>query len=248
MDLERKIDNERLSKLFKEASQQLDFITKDGWEVNAEFDKKNDLSISWDKDKSEHRIMFHITDYLVSAPDEILSDVATTMLYRLFNISTDVDCMSLDEYILSGAIARKWQDVYAERHDYEKESIGRAAMLIDILKERGVDDHVLDQVPALYRMNPDKFEEDEQWEGESSAAFDIVAINGNILNDSPDQATAYILLRHTIRNHNIRVDRFHLDEGEWCESAMLLAAFPEKETLDELLGDEYILSWKREEW
>ena len=102
------MNNETLREIFAAEAEQY------GVEVmRAEFESFRDLKVRWMR--CAHQIEFTVTDYLSQAPEEIVEELAKTLLTRIYIGSDETYSDAFADWVTSEEFVRLNRDTYLER-------------------------------------------------------------------------------------------------------------------------------------
>lgn len=136
------MDDESLDRCFKEIARKYGYD-----EAEAVFVDFRDLKVSWNR--TCRRISFKVSDYLVDAPEDVMNDLAETIMENINGGNAGYP-VSLKKWMSRPAFAERNQPVYLERcgkHTYPPEE-GKAKDLYESVR-RLKDAGLIGDVPGM---------------------------------------------------------------------------------------------------
>ncbi|MDY0236661.1 MAG: hypothetical protein RBR71_11555 [Gudongella sp.] len=189
-----------------------------GFTATADFAPFRDLKVTWER--TIDKAGFHVSDYLKDAPEDILEDLARTIIKRI-NGEEDMQYpKSLIDYLTSAEIREKNVDTYVSRSRTISESKGMYKNLWESL-ERLVEKGLVQMPEGLrlyWSIRPTR-----ETSGQTSKIMRVIIMNSMLdSEDVPDFVLDYCLL------HQLGFIVSSVECEDWMRAMEFVDRFDEK--------------------
>ena len=197
--------NAKLSTVFENAGADYGFT-----DVNAEFTAFTEFKVRWQK--SYTWADFRVSDYLMDAPEEVLSTLAHSLFRKMVNEPSN-DITPLTEWVTRKQFIKDNRDSYIARHETYRPHMSNSTIKSSFkrLIEKGLVPKTLTDVRLIWE------EEATEKMGHCSALMKVVTLNNRLIG-APNAVIDYCLYKELT----------HILVGYSCENADLKTLEAEK--------------------
>ena len=136
------MNDSTLKGIFKDAAEEF------GIEVlKAEFQPFKDLKVRWQR--CAHEISFTVTDYLQEAPEEIVMELARTLLIKIYRDPEEMYSDVFTEWVTSNKFVRLNRDTYLQRSNALPEDFESKHHDLQKTYEGLVSSGIIEEIPGL---------------------------------------------------------------------------------------------------